>query len=61
MANQRKKGVERVTLTIPDDMLARLESDAEQRGIDRLALMREVLDSYLKQRPKEADAAKRKS
>lgn len=61
MANQRKKGVERVTLTIPDEMLARLEGEAERRGIDRLALMREVLDTYLvTQTPKAKTEAKRK-
>lgn len=47
MANQRKKGIERITLTIPDEMLARLEEHAEERGMDRLALMREALRSYL--------------
>jgi len=47
MANQRKKGVERVTLTIPDELLAQLEAEAEARGIDRLALMREALRGYL--------------
>lgn len=47
MANQRKQGIERITLTIPDEMLARLEEQAEERGIDRLALMREALRSYL--------------
>lgn len=47
MANQRKKGVERVTLTIPEEMLTRLEQQAEEQGIDRLALMREALRTYL--------------
>lgn len=47
MANQRKKGIERVTLTLPDEMLARIEADAVEQGKDRLALMREVLADYL--------------
>lgn len=47
MANQRKKGIERITLTIPDELLARLEQDAEARGIDRLTLMREAVEHYL--------------
>lgn len=52
MANQRKKGVERVTLTIPDEMLAQIEAEAEAQGVDRLSLMREALKAYLaSQRP----------
>jgi hypothetical protein len=47
MANQRKKGIERVTLTMPDEMLNRLETEALRLGKDRLALMREVLAAYL--------------
>lgn len=54
MANQRKKGVERVTLTIPDEMIVCLESDAERRRLDRLAVMREALESYLKHTPTKA-------
>jgi hypothetical protein len=47
MANQRKKGIERVTLTLPDEMLRLLEAEAERLGKDRLALMREVLAQHL--------------
>lgn len=52
MANQRKKGVERVTLTIPDELLAQLEAEAEALGKDRLSVIREALRIYLThQRP----------
>lgn len=47
MANQRKQGIERITLTLPDAMLARLEAEAESRGIDRLAIMREAIAQHL--------------
>lgn len=47
MANQRKQGIERVTLTLPSDLLAQIEAEAEAKGVDRLALMREVLGAYL--------------
>ena len=61
MANQRKKGIERVTLTLPDEMLEAIERKAASRGTDRLALMREVLSDYLTtQSPKAKSAAKRK-
>jgi len=58
MANQRKKGIERVTLTLPDEMLKRLESEAESSGKDRLALMREIIGDYLlaSQRPKSSSS-----
>jgi metal-responsive CopG/Arc/MetJ family transcriptional regulator len=53
MANQRKKGIERLTLTLPDELLASLEADASARGVDRLALLREILADYLNtQHPK---------
>jgi metal-responsive CopG/Arc/MetJ family transcriptional regulator len=58
MANKRRKGVERVTLTIPDEMLALIEEDAERRGIDRLAVMREAINSYLTHTPKPKTSAK---
>ncbi|SKA84788.1 Ribbon-helix-helix protein, copG family [Prosthecobacter debontii] len=43
MANQRKKGIERVTLTLPDELLREIEAEAEELGVDRLALMRTIL------------------
>lgn len=52
MANQRKKGVSRVTLTIPDELLERAEAEAEQLGTDRLAIIREAIANYLAQKPK---------
>lgn len=53
MANKRRKGVARVTLTIPDELLARAEAEAKERGLDRLAVIREALENYLKHTPKE--------
>lgn len=50
MANQRKKGIERVTLTLPDELLEQIESEAERLGKDRLSLMREILAGYLNPR-----------
>lgn len=57
MANQRKKGIERLTLTLPDELLANLEEEAMKKGVDRLALLREILASYLK--PQESKSSKR--
>jgi metal-responsive CopG/Arc/MetJ family transcriptional regulator len=47
MANQRKKGIERVTLTLPDELLAKAEQEATRRGIDRLSVIREAIQLYL--------------
>lgn len=58
MANQRRKGVSRVTLTIPDELLALAEAEAERRGIDRLAVIREALEHDLKRSPSEKSEAK---
>jgi len=52
MANKRRKGVARVTLTIPDELLERAEAEAKERGLDRLAVIREALENYLKHTPK---------
>lgn len=60
MANQRKKGIERITLTIPDELLSRLEQDAAARNIDRLALMREAVEQYLETRNTPRKGGKRK-
>ena len=49
MANQRKAGVERVTLTIPDELLRAAEAEAARRGTDRLAVIREALSLHLGQ------------
>jgi hypothetical protein len=48
MANQRKKGVTRITLTISDEMLERIEAEAARRaeldaGFDRLGFIREAI------------------
>lgn len=47
MANQRKKGIERVTLTLPDELLQQIQSEAQRLGRDRLSLMREILAEHL--------------
>ena len=47
MANQRKAGVERVTLTIPDDLLRAAEAEAARQGVDRLAFMREAIRTFV--------------
>jgi len=63
MANQRKKGVERITLTIPDELLEKAEREAELRGVDRLAIVREAIAAYLRSpidatpRPKSSKSA----
>lgn len=46
MPNRRKQSIQRITLTLPENMLAKVEAEAAARGIDRLALMREMLESY---------------
>jgi metal-responsive CopG/Arc/MetJ family transcriptional regulator len=48
MANQRKKGVSRITVTLPDEMLEQIEAEASRRaeydpGFDRLAYIREAI------------------
>lgn len=61
MSNQRKKGIVRVTVTLPDEMLAEVERVAEATGKDRLALIRAAITRYLKQtptRPKRAAGGK---
>ena len=58
MANQRKAGVERVTLTIHEDLLKAVEAEASKQGIDRLVVLREALKSYLGYKePPQAKAA----
>lgn len=47
MANQRKQGVERVTLTIPKELLSQAEAEADRRGVDRLVVIREAIEKYL--------------
>ena len=42
----------RVTLTIPDDLLERAEAEAKERGLDRLAVIRQAIEDYLKHTPK---------
>lgn len=49
-----------MTLTIPTEMLTRLENEAEAQGKDRLALLREALADYLKHTPTPKTSAKRK-
>lgn len=59
MANQRKQGIERITLTIPNELLSRVERDAEARGMDRLALMREAVEFYLAQKTRQSSHRKK--
>lgn len=61
MANQRGKSIKRISLTLPDDLLARIESEVERSGGDRLALIREAVKDYLDQkaRPAKADPSKK--
>lgn len=47
MANQRRKGVERITLTIDATLLQAAEKEAALRGVDRLAVIREALAERL--------------
>ena len=47
MPNKRRQSTQRITLTLPENMLARVEAEAAERGIDRLALIRKMLESYL--------------
>lgn len=53
MANQRKPGISRITVTIPDEMLREIEAEAEKRaedepGFDRLAYIREAIIEKLR-------------
>lgn len=47
MANQRKAGVARITVTLTEDILAQLENEAEAKGVDRLKIVREAVIAYL--------------
>lgn len=47
MPNQRKEGVERVTLTLPEDLLRLAEIEADRRKVDRLQIIREALSKHL--------------
>lgn len=51
MANQRKAGVHRVTLTLPEELLRLAEIQARELGVDRLALIRDALAAYLGDAP----------
>jgi predicted DNA binding CopG/RHH family protein len=56
MANQRKKGVTRITVTISDEMLERIEVEAARRalgdpGFDRLRYIREAILQKLEDDP----------
>jgi metal-responsive CopG/Arc/MetJ family transcriptional regulator len=48
MPNQRKPGISRISVTLPDEMLERIEAEAQRRaelepGFDRLRYIREAL------------------
>ena len=47
MANQRKAGIVRVTVTLPSAMLSDVESLAAAMGKDRLTLIRDAIVKYL--------------
>lgn len=52
MPNQRKPGVARVTVTLPDELLERIEAEAMRRaeqeaGFDRLSFIREAITEKL--------------
>jgi len=56
MPNQRKKGITRISVTLPDELLARIEAEAklraEQEGnFDRLKFIREALVEKLSDEP----------
>lgn len=56
MANQRKKGITRITVTLPDDLLERIEAEAARRaaydpGFDRLGCIREAIMEKLMDPP----------
>ena len=56
MANQRKQGVSRITVTLPDELLKRIEAEAARRaaddpGFDRLAFIREAILEKIEEAP----------
>ena len=61
MANQRKAGVERITLTLTDDLLRAAEAQASRQGVDRLVLVRDALKSYIGYKEPKAKPAAAKS
>lgn len=57
MPGQRRKGIERISVTLDEELLAEVEARAVAEGRDRLALFREALAEYLaKQKPAAAKA-----
>lgn len=53
MPNQRKPGIARISVTLPNELLERIEEEAERRaatqiGFDRLAFIREAILEKLK-------------
>jgi metal-responsive CopG/Arc/MetJ family transcriptional regulator len=47
MANQRGKNIKRISLTLPDELLARVEQEVQKTGRDRLAVIRDAIRDYL--------------
>jgi hypothetical protein len=51
--------VARVTISLPEDLLARLDAEAAEAGTSRSWLAQEAMASYLSQTAEERDAADR--
>lgn len=47
MPNQRKKGVERITLTLPGALLRKVEAAGKKRKTDRLAVIRDAITAIV--------------
>lgn len=52
MPNQRKQGVQTLTITLPDEMLARIEREAKRLKINRLELIRQMFEAYFEAKKK---------
>ncbi|MGC4013398.1 MAG: ribbon-helix-helix domain-containing protein [Luteolibacter sp.] len=47
MANSRKAGITRISVTLEEQLLADLQARADQEGVDRLAIIRAALKEHL--------------
>lgn len=52
MANQRAKNKKVLSVPLPRELLQQIEAEAERRGINRVALINEVLARSLNKTPR---------
>ena len=58
MPDKRAANKVRVTVPMEDTLLARIQKFAQENGIDRVAAMKLMCDSYLQEKAKKSKAKK---